>query len=224
VDAIIADAPMAHHPVVELSAVRVAVPTTLVLDDMDETIGRVFERALAALAAAGARLDRIAFPEFARVSEINARGTIVNAESFAIHSRAGLFTARERYDPNVRTRIEIGERMTAADYSALITGRARLITDANARSAGYDALVFPAVACVAPRFADIADPGAWTRANGMMLRNASLVNMLDRCALSLPMHRGDELPAGFMIVGDTMGDARLLAIGDAVERVLAKVR
>ena len=148
----------------------------------------------------------------------------MNAESFAIHTRAALFAGRERYDPNVRARIEIGERMTDADYASLITARGRLITDANARSAGYDALVFPAVACVAPRFGDIGDSAAWSRANAMMLRNASLVNMLDRCALSLPMHRGDELPVGLMIVGETMDDARLLAIGAAVERALARVR
>ena len=191
---------------------------------MDETVGRAFERAIAAVSDAGARVERIAFPPFARVREINARGTIVNAESFAIHSRAGLFTQRERYDPNVRARIEIGERMTPDDYATLLRARAQLIHDADQLSRPYDALVFPTLACVAPRFADIQEAAAWSRANAMTLRNASLVNMLDRCALSLPMHRRDELPSGIMIVGETMADARLLAVGEAVERTLAAVR
>jgi aspartyl-tRNA(Asn)/glutamyl-tRNA(Gln) amidotransferase subunit A len=220
-DAILSDEKIVQPPRVRLAGLRFAVPTDVVLDDLDDTVGPAFERALTTLRDAGVSVERIGFPEFARVSEINARGTISNAESFEYHQRMGYLQQRDRYDPNVRTRVAIGERMTPDDYTRLLAAREELIRDANERSRGYHALLFPTVACVAPRFADVVEPEGWTRANAMALRNASLVNLLDRCALSIPMHRTGELPSGLMIVGETMADARVLAIGESVERVLA---
>ena len=53
------------------------------------------------------------------------------------------------------------------------------------------------------------------------LRNPSLTNFLDRCAISIPCHREGEAPVGLMLVGETMGDARLFRIAAAVEAALA---
>ncbi|MEQ1865119.1 MAG: amidase [Micropepsaceae bacterium] len=220
-DAILSDAPIEAHAPLGLNGLRFAVPMDFVLDGVDSVVGAAFERALSALSASGAVIERVRFPEFARVPEITARGTIANAESFAFHTRMGLLNQRERYDPNVLARIEIGARMTAGDYIDLLHARAALMWDTDRRSAGYDALLMPAVACVAPRFVDVVEPAAFARANGLALRNASLINFLDRCALSVPMSRAGELPSGLMIVGETMGDARLLAVGEAVEAVLS---
>lgn len=219
-DAALSDVPLDDHPLLSVAGLRFGVPADFVLDDVDSVVGAAFERALSALSSAGATVERVQFPEFARIPEITARGTIANAESFAFHNRMGLLKQRERYDPNVLARIEIGGRMTAGDYIDLLHARAALIRDTDGRSAGYDALLMPAVATVAPRFADVVEPAAFARANGLALRNAALINFLDRCALSVPMQRDGELPSGLMIVGETMGDAKLLAMGEAVETVL----
>ncbi len=219
-DAILADAPIEAYPPVALAGLRFAVPEDFVLTDVDAIVGAAFERALATLSKAGARVERVRFPEFARMPEIMARGTIANAESFAFHRRAGLLERRDGYDPNVAARLDIGARMTAGDYLDLLHARAETIRETNRRSADYDALLIPATAIVAPRIADVAEPAAFSRANGLALRNASLVNFLDRCALSVPMHRDGELPSGLMVVGETMGDARVLAVGEAVETAL----
>jgi hypothetical protein len=59
------------------------------------------------------------------------------------------------------------------------------------RLGGFDALVMPSVAILPPRIADLAtDEDAYTQANMMALRNASLINMIDGCALSLPIAGG----------------------------------
>ena len=73
---------------------------------------------------------------------------------------------------------------------------------------------------MAPRLADIAGSAAFAKVNMLALRNTALVNLLDRCALSLPMQDEGALPCGLMIVGETMDDARLFAIGEAVEAAL----
>ncbi|MBP6013639.1 MAG: amidase [Alphaproteobacteria bacterium] len=220
VDRVIADAPTMPHPVLGIAGLRLAVPTNFVLDAMDAVVARAFDRVLSRLADAGARIERLRVPGLARIPEINARGTVANAEAFAYHTRAGLLKRREGYDPNVVARIEVGGRMTASDYLDLLHARAGFTAEVDRLSAPYDALLSPTTPCVAPLFDEIADQAGFARANALALRNPSVVNFLDRCALSVPMHLGGELPSGLMIVGERLGDARLLAIGRAVETVL----
>lgn len=220
VDGLIADAPIGRHPALGVAGLRFAVPTDFVLDAMDANVAAAFDRALARLTDVGARIERLRVPGLARIPEINARGTMANAEAFAYHTRAGLLKRREGYDPNVVARIEVGGRMTAGDYLDLLHARAALTAEVDRLSAPYDALLFPTTPCVAPRFDEIAEQAGFSRANALALRNPSVVNFLDRCALSVPMHLGGELPSGLMIVGERLGDARVLAIGHAVEAAL----
>jgi aspartyl-tRNA(Asn)/glutamyl-tRNA(Gln) amidotransferase subunit A len=65
-----------------------------------------------------------------------------------------------------------------------------------------------------------ADEAAYTRVNSLQLRNTTLGNFLDRCAISLPCHDAGEPPVGLMLMGETMGDARLFAIAAGVEAAL----
>ena len=219
-DAIIADAPLATHPPLALGSLRFAVPTDLVLDDTDEAVARDFDAALARLSKAGARSEPVRFPEFTQLPGLNSRGALANAEAFEVHSAAGLLSRRELYDPNVIARIEIGERMSGDDVLALRNARAALTASVAARAQPFDALLFPTVPTVAPRFSDLAQPLDFARANALALRNTGVVNFFDRCALSIPMHGPGVLPTGLMIVGERMGDARLLAIGEALEAAL----
>jgi len=53
-----------------------------------------------------------------------------------------------------------------------------------------------------------------------MLRNPAMANFLDGCAISIPMQRGGEAPAGLMLMGEHLDDRRLLAIARGVEAVL----
>ena len=53
-----------------------------------------------------------------------------------------------------------------------------------------------------------------------MLRNTAAANFLDRCAISLPCNLPGEAPVGFMLMGETMGDAKLLRIAAALEAEL----
>ncbi|MCX7262538.1 MAG: amidase, partial [Burkholderiales bacterium] len=51
-------------------------------------------------------------------------------------------------------------------------------------------------------------------------RNTSVVNMLDGCALSLPMHHAGELPTSLMIWQGPMKDDQILNISLAIESAL----
>lgn len=219
-DRLIADQPTPWHPPLPLRGLRFGVPTDVVLDNMDDTVSRAFERALGALSEAGAHVEHMRVDDFARMDEIYGRGSIANAEAFAHHSGSGLLRQRERYDPNVLARIERGGGMSAVDCINILHERIAVIRNVDRLSAPYDALLCPTAPIVAPRFDEVVDPQAFTHANTLALCNALLINFIDRCALSVPMQREGELPSGLMIVGETMGDARLFATGEAIERAL----
>ena len=75
----ILDAVLANEPVTPLrprpiKGMRLAVPTTVALDDLDEAVAKTFERALQALSKAGALIEHIEVPEFLDVGVMNSKG------------------------------------------------------------------------------------------------------------------------------------------------------
>jgi aspartyl-tRNA(Asn)/glutamyl-tRNA(Gln) amidotransferase subunit A len=191
-----------------------------VTDGMDAPVAAAFERALTALSAAGARVERVSFPAMARISAGTIRASISVCEGFAWH-RALLARAADGYDPRVRTRLEGGSTASIADYLDALGTRRAIGVEMNAATAPYDAVVMPSVPLLPPPIAELeADEAAYFRANAMMLRNTAFANFLDRCAITLPCHAPGEPPAGLMLMGETMGDERLFALAAGVERVL----
>jgi aspartyl-tRNA(Asn)/glutamyl-tRNA(Gln) amidotransferase subunit A len=55
----------------------------------------------------------------------------------------------------------------------------------------------------------------------LLLRNTTVGNFLDRCAISLPCHTAGELPVGFMLMGEAMADKRVLAMARSVAPVVS---
>jgi aspartyl-tRNA(Asn)/glutamyl-tRNA(Gln) amidotransferase subunit A len=140
-----------------LSAWRLAVAQTQMLDGLDATVARAFERALATLRAAGARIDEIALAPIQDLGAIQSTGGFAAAESYAWH-RQLLAKEGTRYDPRVRMRIERGANMKAWEYIDLHRTRAAWIAAVEQALAGYDAVLSPTVPMVAPAIADLA-PG-----------------------------------------------------------------
>ena len=203
-----------------LSGLRLAVPTTLVLDGMDAHVASSFAAALTRLSAAGALITEIAVPAFGQSPAINAKGGFTAAEAWAWH-REMIARAADRYDPRVVSRIARGESMSAADYIDLLGARSRWIAEVEATIAGYDALLLPTVPVVAPTIAELtASDEAYFAANGLILRNPTMINFLDGCALSLPCQASGGAPVGLMVAGPAMSDQRILAIGLAIEASL----
>jgi aspartyl-tRNA(Asn)/glutamyl-tRNA(Gln) amidotransferase subunit A len=219
VDAVIAGAEPAPPPAQQVAGLRIAVPTNFVLDGMDETVCAAFERALQRLDAKGAQIEHRAFPLIEEIPKANATGGFSIAESFAWH-RALMEGKGALYDPRVRSRIERGRAMSAADYITLMADRARLIRAMQAETAQYDALLLPTIPIAPPLIAELEDEDRYMRINQLLLRNPSLANFLDRCAISLPCHAPGEAPVGLTLMGETMGDARLFTIAAAVEKVI----
>jgi aspartyl-tRNA(Asn)/glutamyl-tRNA(Gln) amidotransferase subunit A len=87
---------------------------------------------------------------------------------------------------------------------------------------GFDAMLMPTVPIVAPRTeALLASEETFFDVNRLLLRNPSLINLLDGCSLSLPCQRAGEPPVGLMISAPAMADERVFAISLAIEHVLS---
>jgi aspartyl-tRNA(Asn)/glutamyl-tRNA(Gln) amidotransferase subunit A len=218
-DAVLADEPMPQLRPRPIRGMHLAVPTTVVLDDLDDAVAKTFERAIETLSRAGARIERIEMPEFLDVGVMNAKGGFAAAESYAWH-RYLLTSKGDIYDPRVSARILRGEGISAADYIDLVNARRSLIVRAAARLAPYDALVMPTTANTPPRIADLADDKAFTVANLRSLRNCSLINMIDGCAISIPAHREGEVPVGLMLASSGGADRRIFELAAGMEAVI----
>lgn len=210
--------PLTPAPVAGL---RLGLPRgTFLTDDMDATVSAAFTRALSRLAAAGVRIEMFDLPELAEIPEANRLGGFAASEAWAWH-RGLIAEKAEGYDPRILARIRRGERMSAADYIDLVNARARIIAAVAKRTAPFDAVVTPTCPLIPPAIAEVEDEREYNRINMLLLRNTSVGNFLDRCSISLPIHRPGEAPVGLMLTGEHMADAALFRTAAAVEAALA---
>jgi aspartyl-tRNA(Asn)/glutamyl-tRNA(Gln) amidotransferase subunit A len=150
---------------------------------------------------------------------MNSKGGFAAAEGYAWH-RYLIASHGDIYDPRVSLRIMRGEVISAADYIDLLEARKSLIARIAVRLAPYDALILPTTANSPPRIADLADDKAFTRANLLSLRNCTLINMIDGCAISLPCHREGEMPVGLMLAAPGGSDRRIFELASAMEAAI----
>ncbi len=219
-DAILAGGDARPLAPASIAGLRLAVPTTIALDGLAPEVEAAFEAALAQLKEAGAIVSRIAVPEFDEIGAVNAKGGLTAPESFAWH-RALLDAKEALYDRRVSVRIRRGASVSAADYIDTLAARRGLIGRVTLRLSAFDALVMPSVAILPPAIAALAtDDDAYTQANLMALRNASLINMIDGCALSLPIAAAGGAPVGLTVAGFAGADHRVFAISAAIEALL----
>ena len=189
------------------------------LDELDDEVARSFERALENLSRQGASIERIEVPEFLDVGVINSKGGFAAAESYAWH-RYLIASHGDVYDPRVSSRILRGADISAADYIDLVEARKSLIARIAVRFAPFEALVMPTTANTPPRIADLADDKAYAKANVKSLRNCTLINMIDGCAISIPCHREGEAPVGLMLAATGGSDRRIFELAAAMEDVV----
>ena len=239
----VADAMLAHEilssrPIARyappIATLRFAVAKTTMLDGLEPAVARAFEAALQKLRDAGATIDEIGLTEIADLGAIQSTGGFTAAESYAWHRQMLADpTKRRQYDPRVAGRIDRGAYMLAHEYVDLLAARDQWIARVEAALAAYDAVLSPTVPMVAPPIAtlapadgkdaglDAARDAEFARVNTLLLRNTSVVNMLDGCALSIPCQAPGELPVGLMLWHGPLFDEGVLACGLAAEQLLS---
>lgn len=197
---------------------RVAVVRNYLLEGLDEHVAGAFSRIASRIADAGAEVLDIDLPPLDRLSAMNAGGGFPAAEAYAWH-RELIGQRGDSYDPRVLVRILRGKDQSAADLIALQEQRAQLITDVRERLRGFDAFICPTVPVIAPPMDTLESDDEYARINLLMLRNPTVVNLLDGCAASVPMHLDGEPPCGLMVSGFAGQDTAVLQIANWIEEL-----
>lgn len=219
-DSIIAEKPLEMRES-DLRHARFAVPQTRVLDDLDRDVAQAWQYALDLLREAGATLVALPLTELDELNSLNARGGITAYEAWQWHQRTAL-ARPEAYDPQVLMRLQRGSQLTEQDAAELYQQRAAWQRRINTALEGFDALLMPTVPKIAPTIASLDEPQRYMEINALMLRNTSVINMLDGCAISLPCHPAGHAPVGLSLAAVHGDDARLISRAVAVETVLTR--
>ena len=204
-----------------VKGLRLAVPTTLMQDELDADVSKAFAHTLGRLSAAGALIEEVAWSELSEIATLNAPGGFSPVEAYAAH-RHRLAADGARFDQRVAQRMALGQGVSAADYLTMIDQRHAWIGRSNGVMQCFDAVICPTVPMVAPAIdATCASDAPFFAANRLLLRNTFAINYWDGCAISLPCQAPGDLPVGLMLARANGHDAELLGVAKAIEAALA---
>jgi aspartyl-tRNA(Asn)/glutamyl-tRNA(Gln) amidotransferase subunit A len=173
------------------------------------------------LCDAGAHVDESQFAELDEIPEITRGGGFAAAESYAWHEH--MLAGKEHdYDPRVVVRIKRGKEQSAVDYIRLVEARRGFIDRVEQRLAPYDFVAFPSVPVSPPRLLELASDEAYNRINLLCLRNSSIVNLWDGCAVSIPITAPGEVPAGITLASRRGQDEILFGQAHDFEQIIAQ--
>ncbi|HUC48020.1 MAG TPA: amidase [Xanthobacteraceae bacterium] len=218
-DAVMAGEPFAPLEPIGLAGLRLGVAVGLPLERLDDTVAAAFSAAMSRLSSIGMNVVPAEFKLFDGMTAINNRGGISPPEACVVH-RDRMKRRAADIDPNVRARIERGCAVSDADYADMIRERVKLVAAMDEQLKALDVLAMPTTSIVAPTIAEVADPNVFAARNAALLRNTSIINFFDLCAISLPLPDA-ALPVGLMLVAGNGRDRTLLRVADAVMRQFA---
>ena len=109
-----------------LDGLRIGIAQGLPLRMLDQAVTMRLFDALTEIGRAGVALSPELLPIFDDMARVNAKGSIVVAEAYAIH-RDLVAAHGDEYDPFVRARVERGKDILAADYVTAMHERAGLV-------------------------------------------------------------------------------------------------
>lgn len=203
-----------------LAGVRIGVVQGLPLEELDETVAAQFERALTRLEPA--RCTDVKLAALQRMIAAGARGGIAPPEAYADH-RELLEAAADDVDPFVRARMLAAVEMPASEYIASLWDRDAGIRELDAVFNDYQVLALPTTPIVAPTHVEVAEQAGFNARNRLLLRNTSIANFFDLCAITLPLRFGQALPCGLMLLGRSGADESLFQIAAALAPKLGPV-
>jgi aspartyl-tRNA(Asn)/glutamyl-tRNA(Gln) amidotransferase subunit A len=218
--AVAADREALPEPALPLARCRFAVPAPLLERAMDAEVRQAFEAALRTVAARGATVQLLPFETLALAAAINSDGGIAAIEAHAWHNRH-IEAKAALYDPGVLSRIVLGRDSTSEAYLFKLAQRQAFQQGVERELEGFDAMLFPTAGLLPPPLRQLQDdPGAYEAANAEALHNSRLVNLMDGCAVSVPMPSASGAPVGLTMACTSGCDAWLLRCASAIELAL----
>jgi amidase len=206
---------------VDLASLRVALTPDFGFAPTERHIGEVFAEKCALFRHVFAVAeDRT--PDCSGADETFA---VLRSLSFLANRHENVRDSPEKVGPNVRANVEEGLRYSALDVARAMKQETVLYRSWQAFFASFDVILTPAVT-ISPRPWTELYPaeidGKPTRSYFHWLAMAYAVTNVGHPAISLPVGLDRHgMPFGLQIVGPRGGDAKVLAVAAALERLLA---
>lgn len=211
-------APLVAAPV---NGFRLIVARGRLFDRCEPEVLDAFENAVRRLRAGGLRIeDGSIDPSLDHVAQIDKIGTFPSIEVGATLRGLGI-ASLDGIDSKTRVRIEAGAGILATDYVRMTRLRDTAVNAFAASFSDSDVFIVPTTPIRAPLLASVEENAAFHEANGLVLRNPRVANMLDCPSISLPLPI-EGLPAGLMLIGRRNSDRKLLEIAARIEELLKK--
>jgi aspartyl-tRNA(Asn)/glutamyl-tRNA(Gln) amidotransferase subunit A len=202
---------------------RIGVPNDFFFDYVDPEVDAAIRTAIAQFESLGAAAEEVDVPhELDNLFDAVYRG-VQRPEAYTYHLDKGWLTERaDRYTPTVRANLEAGAAYTAADYIRALQACRRFADAMRVVLERVDVLVMPTVGVAAPPIEGYDD---WFKVGGREIPDGSLrltfpFNLTGQPALTLPCgFTQSGLPIGLQLVTRHFGEATLLRLGHAYQRV-----
>jgi aspartyl-tRNA(Asn)/glutamyl-tRNA(Gln) amidotransferase subunit A len=201
------------------ASLRLGILRSLMFDDIEPSVENAFSEAVRRLNKAGIQVSDVTLPLIEVLPASMPSFKLSAVEAFTHHRRL-IGAHGERYDPRVRKRILAGGAVSGAEYLDLLRTRAEWIEAFLSATVGYDGLIMPTVPLAPPPMTALEGDEEYARLNLLCLRNTTVGNFVNGCAISLPIHAPGAPPAGLMIMAPEGWDERLFSVAAALEPIV----
>jgi len=197
---------------------RVGVLKGPIVEKVQPRVSHQVDAAAAGLRRRGLRVRSVTVPEMEWT--VATQLVTLRAEASAVHSR-WIRTRPRAYGADVRIRLQLGALVAGADYVLAQRVRGRLRAALERVFQDVDVLLLPTTPITAPVIGD--RMARWRSGeepvDGALVRLTAPFNLTGLPALSVPFGRAGGLPVGLQVVGQSMDEARLLAVGRVIEEL-----
>ncbi len=206
----------------DLSTLRIGLLDDSFWAECEPGIEETARNAVEELAAQGARLSPCSLPEVQELRQVSPDWDWgVSAVELLEFLQSELPGWIETLHPGARRQLESQQDLSATEYLRRLRLLRRLRTAADARLADFDVVVCPSSPISPPRLEQLSEPETYKKINRLAVRNMSFANLLDLCALTMPVGLDAAgLPVGLHVIARRHADETLLAAASAFEVAL----
>jgi aspartyl-tRNA(Asn)/glutamyl-tRNA(Gln) amidotransferase subunit A len=201
---------------------RIGIPKNFFLEIVSPEVEAAFETSLHVLKKLGAKFEDVTLPYMQECEK--AGNEIAWPEATLYHQQAGWYPRRSNdYGEDVRTRLEIGEKVTAVDYLRALELREKFIAGFHLAllENEVDIIAAPTTPITAPGINEekMHVSGAERNTRALLLRNNRPANLGGIPAISVPCGLTRQgMPVGLQFMGAVTDEALLLEIAARFEQ------
>jgi len=206
---------LAPEPAAPERALKLAIPEDTFTDHLDESVALAFHESVQQLNDAGHEIHLVSFAELVELT--GALRLTVSAEGRAFYKNH-LETLKTQGDQHVLARLHQSDDLTAEDIAMYSEQRQQAITLFNDRLAPFDALLAPTIRCERPSISEAQTD--FNKVNVSLLTNTTYINLVDGCAMTIPVQRTGLPPAALMVCGANNQDASVIGVSQIIDRIV----